>query len=65
MNNRLFKMGVAFIILAGLSWLIGNLFGGVSGEAGSLYDTIFLPLTFMWALLGVIFLFLSFGIKRG
>jgi|AntAceMinimDraft_13_1070369.scaffolds.fasta_scaffold35699_2 hypothetical protein len=64
MNSRLFKIGIALIILAGLSWLAEILFIEDLDTEGVSQESIFLPLALMWGLLGVVFLFLSGALKR-
>ena len=64
MDSRLFKIGIALIILAGLSWLADILFHEELDTEGTPQQSVLLLLAFIWRLLGVVFLFLSGGLKR-
>jgi len=59
MKSRLRITGFIALVLAGLSWLAETVFYGTIDSSGILQESFFLPLTFILAALGIVFIFAS------
>lgn len=64
MRNRLRIFGLACLALAGFSWLGETVFYGDVNAEGVLQESLFLPLTFIFAALGVALVMLSIILDR-
>ncbi|GAA6161898.1 hypothetical protein NBRC116589_40720 [Ruegeria sp. HU-ET01832] len=64
MRNRLRIFGLASLALVGFSWLGEMVFYGDVNAEGVLQESLFLPLTFIFAALGVALVMLSIILDR-
>ena len=64
MRDRLRIFGLASLALAGFSWLAEMVFYGDVNAEGVLQESLFLPLTFIFAALGVALVMLSIILDR-
>ncbi|MGR3761862.1 DUF3955 domain-containing protein [Roseobacteraceae bacterium NS-SX3] len=64
MTPRLKTAGLAALVLAGLCWLAETLFYGGTDADGALQESFFLPLTFIFAALGIALLAVSLVLDR-
>jgi len=61
--SRLTLTGIIFIILGIISLIIQNTFYGYLDADGVLHDSLFLPLTFIFALIGLIIVMIDLFLK--
>ncbi|WP_108839217.1 DUF3955 domain-containing protein [Tateyamaria sp. Alg231-49] len=64
MRNKLGILGLVCLVLAGFSWLTETLFYGDVDAEGVLQDSFFLPLTLIFAVLGVALVVISIILDR-
>lgn len=64
MKSKLRMAGFAAFALAGLSWLAETAFYGDLDPTGVLKESLFLPLTFLLSILGIILLVTSVIIRK-
>ena len=57
--SKLFVTGVFFIITGVISWFIQNIYYGHVDEDGTINDSFFLPLAFIFIIIGTILLLTS------